>query len=147
VSLTRPQHPGRVAIVSGVLIVVVTLGIIAGTRQENGPATPRRPGAIVQLTPEEGQLALPQDMVGAQLRPDFTAQLTIDGRVIPQDQISGDPNLAEFYFQPGPNKEFRELPKGQNSAVIEYWPRTIANIEDAKAQRKVASYSWSFNVG
>jgi len=146
-SLTRPEHPWRVAIVAGALFLVITAAVIGAAAQQNGPATPRRPGAIVQLTPEEGQLALPQDTVGAQLRTDFSGQLTIDGRNIPQDQVSGDPNLGEFYFQPGPNKEFRELPKGQNSAVIEYWPRTIATAEEAKAQGKLGSYSWAFNVG
>jgi hypothetical protein len=147
VSLTRPQHPGRVAIVAGVLVLVVTAAIYGASQQENGPAAVQRPGAIVQLTPEEGQLALPQDMVGVQVRTDFTAQLTLNGHNIPQDQITGDPNLGEFYFQPGPNKEFRELPKGQNEAIVEWWPRTISTAEQARAERKLASYRWPFNVG
>ena len=81
------------------------------------------------------------------MRTDFTAQLTIDGRLIPQDQLTGDPNLGEFFFDPGPGKEFRELPKGNSSAVVEWWPREISTPEEARAQRKLASYTWAFKVG
>jgi hypothetical protein len=146
-SLTRPEHPWRVAIVASVLFLVVTAAIVGAASQENGPAAVQRPGEISQVLPEEGQLALPQDVVGAQLHPDFTGQLTVDGQSIPQDQVTGDPNLGEFFFQPGPNKQFRELPKGQNDAVIEYWPRTIATADEAKAQGKLLSYRWAFKVG
>jgi hypothetical protein len=147
VSLTRPQHPGRFAIVAGVLVLVVTAAIYGASQQENGPAAVQRPGEISQVLPAEGQLALPQDMVGAQLHSGFSGQLTINGRNIPQDQVTGDPNLGEFFFQPGPNKEFQELPKGQNEAIIEYWPKPIATAEEARAEKKLASYRWPFNVG
>ncbi len=147
-SLTRPAHPARVAIVAVVVLAGINVAIWGAQSQENGPAAPQRPVAIVDLVPEEGQLSLPQGQVGAQLRtPDLTAQLLIDNQVIPQDQISGDPNLAEFFFDPGPGKEFRELSKGSHIAVVQWWPRAISTPESAKAQGKLASYSWTFKVG
>ena len=145
-SFRRPEHPERVALVVVVLLAVVTIAVLAGASQVNGPAEVKRPVAIVQLIPNEGELVPPQNSVGAQVRTDFTAQLTIDGRLIPQDQVSGDPNLGEFFFEPGPNKEFSVLPKGHNSAVVEWWPRTIS-VEQAHAQRRIGSYSWAFSVG
>jgi len=147
VSLTRPDHPLRVGIVGGIVLVGVTLLIVGGVAQVNGPATIQRPNAIVMLEPNESDQLLPQGEVGAQLRSDFTGQLNIDGRPIPQDQITGDPNLGEVLFDPGPGKDIGEFSKGGHTAVIEFWPRTIATAEQARAQRVFNSYTWSFNVG
>ena len=147
-SLTRPAHPARVAIVAVVVLAGINIAIWGAQSQENGPAAPQRPVAIVDLTPEEGQLTLPQSQIGAQLRTtDVTAQLLIDNRVIPQDQITGDPSLAQFYFNPGPGKEFRELTKGSHIGVVQWWPRAISTPEQARAEGKLASYSWAFKVG
>jgi len=49
-------------------------------------------------------------------------------------------------FTPGPNMDFRELPHGANSAVVEYWPKTIQDADHARAKKLLASYSWSFHV-
>ncbi|HYL53700.1 MAG TPA: hypothetical protein VEZ15_17130 [Acidimicrobiia bacterium] len=146
-SFTRPEHPLRVALVAVAVLAGVNIAILGARSQVNGPAAVQRPGAIVQLEPEEGQLTLPQGRVGAQLRTQFTAQLLIDNHLIPQDQTTGDPGLGEYYFEPGPGKEFGELPKGAHNAVVQWWPRAIATPEAAKAQGKLASYSWAFNVG
>ncbi|HUI47627.1 MAG TPA: hypothetical protein VL119_02950 [Acidimicrobiia bacterium] len=146
-SLTRPAKPARVAIVVGVVLIGVNVLIFAGRSQVNGPANIQRPAEIVILQPNESDELLPQGEVGAQLRAQFTGQITIDGDVIPQDQTSGDPNLGEVFFDPGPNKDFQEFSKGGHTAVIQWWPRTIASIEAARAQHELRSYTWSFNVG
>jgi hypothetical protein len=147
VSLSRPAHPARVAIVGSIVLIGVTLLIIGGTAQVNGPATVQRPSEIVMLEPNESDQLLPQGEVGAQLHADLTGQLTIDGRAIPQDQITGDPNLGEVRFDPGPGKDIEEFTKGGHTAVLEWWPRTIKTAEEARAQRQLRSYTWSFNVG
>jgi hypothetical protein len=137
----------RVAIVAAVVLAAINIGLWGGLSQINGPAAVQRPVAIVQLEPEEGQLTLPQGTVGAQLRTDFSGQILVDNRVIPQDQITGDPNLGEFFFDPAPGKEFRELAKGAHNAVVQWWPRAISTPEQARAEGKLASYSWAFKVG
>jgi hypothetical protein len=147
VSFTRPEHPLRVAVVAVAVLAGVNVAILGARSQVNGPAAVQRPTAIVQLEPEEGQLTLPQGRVGAQLRTQFTAQLLIDNHLIPKDQTTGDPGLGEYYFEPAPGKEFGELPKGAHNAVVQWWPRAISTPEAAKAQGKLASYSWAFNVG
>ncbi|MFM8236851.1 MAG: hypothetical protein ACKOBG_03715 [Actinomycetota bacterium] len=146
-ALPRPRNPARFAIVTVLVILVVNLAIFAGLNQRNGPAESKRPVDIVALSPDEGQLVLPQNRIGAQLRTLYSGQLTIGGRLIPADQISGDPNLGEFYFDPGPGKEYRELPEGPLNAVVEWWPREYRTPEEARAKGLVASYSWSFKVG
>jgi hypothetical protein len=148
VSLTRPEHPLRVGIVAAVVLVVVNIAYFAGRNQVDGPpAANLRPTAIVVLSPNEGELQPPQEQVGAVLSSDFAAQLTIDNHVIPLDQMTGDAGIGQFYFQPGVGKEFTQLPKGAANAVIEWWPKTIPSIEQAKAQHRLSSYSWSFKVG
>jgi hypothetical protein len=136
-----------VAVVGTIVLIGITVLIVGGTAQVNGPPNVQRPSAIVMLEPNESGQLLPQGEVGVQLRTDFTGQITIDGRSIPQDQITGDPNLGEVLFNPGAGKDIREFAKGGHTAVVEWWPRTIASAEEARAKRLINSYTWSFNVG
>jgi hypothetical protein len=147
VSLSRPANPARVAIVGSIVLIGVTLLIIGGSAQVNGPATVQRNPEIFVLQPNESDQLLPQGEVGAQVSSDFIGQITIDGRTIPQDQIATDRNPGEIFFDPGPGKDIEEFTKGGHSAVIEWWPRTIPTAEAARAQRQLRSYTWSFNVG
>jgi hypothetical protein len=136
-----------VAVVAGIVIVAVNVLIWGGRSQVNGPANAQRPPEIITLAPNESDQLLPQGEVGAQLRNGLTGQITIDGHVIPADQTTGDPNLGQVLFDPGPNKDFREFAKGGHTAVLEWWPVTISSPERARAQHQLRSYSWSFNVG
>ena len=147
VSFTRPTHPGRVAIVAAVVLVGLNLAIWGGLSQQNGPAAVQRPQAVKDVQPVEGTLALPQDTVSATVDTRYSAQLVINNRVIPADEVNGDPGLGTYTFQPGAGKEFSELPKGTNSAVVQWWPKSFATPEAAKAQQKLDSYSWTFRVG
>jgi hypothetical protein len=148
VSLARPANPVRVAVVVGIVLIGVNVLIWAGRSQVNGPANVQRNPEIALLEPNESDQLLPQGEVGVQLkRADLTGQITIDGRVIPQDQITGDPNLGQVLFDPGPGKDIREFSKGGHTAVIEWWPRTISTPEEARAKGLIRSYTWSFNVG
>ena len=146
-SLTRPDHPLRVGVVGSIVIIGVTLLIIGGHAQVNGPATIQRNPEILALEPNESDQLLPQGEVGAQLKAGLIGQLSIDGRAIPQDQITGDPNLGEVLFDPGPGKDVREFSKGGHTAVLEWWPNTYVTAEQARAKGQYRSYTWSFNVG
>ena len=146
-SLTRPNNPIRVAIVGSIVLIGVTVLIIGGAAQVNGPATIQRNPEIAILEPNESDLLLPQGEVGAQLKGNFTGQISIDGRVIPQDQVNASPSLGTIFFDPGPGKDIREFTKGGHGAVLEWWPATISTVEQARAQHQLRSYSWSFNVG
>ena len=146
-SLTRSDHPLRVLVVGGIVLVGVTLLIVGGRAQVNGPATIQRNPEIVTLEPNESDQLLPQGEVGAQLRAGLIGQLSIDGRPIPQDQITGDAGLGEVLFDPGPGKDIQEFSKGGHTAVLEWWPNTIATAEQARALHQFRSDPWSFNVG
>jgi hypothetical protein len=147
VSLSRPEHPARVAVVVVIAVVAVNAAIFGALAQRNGPATKQRPQAIQDLFPQESELQVPQQAVGADLIDTYTGQLILDGHVIPQDQITGDPTLGQVIFEPGPDKDLRELRKGTHNAVIEYWPKEIRDADQARAKKLLGSYSWSFEVG
>jgi hypothetical protein len=147
VSLTRPKNPLRVTIVVVVILVAVNVIIIAGRAQVNGPANIQRPAEIVSLEPNESDELLPQGEVGAEVRANFTGQLSIDGNVIPQDQMTLDPSLGTIFFDPGPGKDITKFNKGAHNAVIQWWPDTFVTAEAAAAKKELRSYSWSFNVG
>jgi hypothetical protein len=147
VSLTRPKNPVRVVIVAGIVLVAVNVLIFAGRSQVNGPATVQRPAEIAVLEPNESDQLLPQGEVGAQVKVNFTGQISIDGHVIPQDQMTLTPSLGTIFFDPGPGKDIQEFSKGGHTAVIQWWPATISTPEEALKQRQLRSYTWSFNVG
>jgi hypothetical protein len=147
VSLTRPKNPLRVAIVAGIVLVAVNVIIIAGRAQVNGPATVQRPSEILSLQPNESDEQLPQGDISAQVRPNFTGQISVDGHVIPQDQVTVTPSLGLIDFEPGPGKDITKFSKGPHSAGLEWWPDTFLTAEAAAAKHELRNYSWSFNVG
>jgi hypothetical protein len=146
VSFTRPTHPARVAVVVGAAVVVLNLALWGGKSQQNGPAAVQRPVSVVDVQPVEGTSALPQDSVSATVRTQFSAQLIIDNQLIPADEVTGN-GLGQIVFEPGPGKTYRELPKGTNEAVVQWWPKAISTPEAAKAQNKLDSYRWTFKIG
>lgn len=146
-SLTRPDHPARVALVGAIILIGVTALIVGGAAQVNGPATVQRPSEIVDLQPNESDQQLPQGEVSAQLRAGLTGQISIDGKAIPQDQVTVNPSLGTISFDPGPGKDIEEFTKGGHTAVLEWWPVRFATAEEARAKQELRSYTWAFNVG
>ena len=145
--LRRPAHPERVAIIAVVLLIVVNAAII-GTRSEvRGTPTKERSSAILDLNPQEGEHIIPQAPIVVSLKDTYTGQLSIDGRLIPLDQVTvRNPNFYELTFQPSPAHDIREFAPGPHTATIEYWPET-KTYEEAQATRQLGTYTWPFNVG
>jgi hypothetical protein len=145
VALRRPQHPGRVAVVAVVALIAINAAIF-GTRNEvRGTAAPERPPAILQLTPQENEIALGQAAIVVDLRPQFIAQLTIDGQPIPDDQVKTVANFYEISFQPTPDHDIHQFGPGTHTATVEYWPKA-KTYEEAKAGSLLSSYTWNFKV-
>ncbi len=148
VALARPRNPVRVAIVVGLVLIAINVVIIGARSQVDGPpAVQQRPVAIEALQPGENERIFPQQQIAVDLQNDLQGQLLIDHILIPDDQIQGDAGLGLVIFQPGVGKEFREFSPGTHNATIEFWPRTISDVEQAREQRKLNSYTWSFKVG
>jgi hypothetical protein len=145
VALRRPEHPERVAFVAVVVLIVVNLAIFGTRKEVRGTAAPERPTGIVQLSPQEDELVLAQSSVIVDLKPSFTAQLSIDGHPIPDDQLDVEANVYELSFQPTPDHDIHRFAPGTHTATVEWWPRT-KTYEEAKAGRLLSSYSWNFKV-
>ena len=144
-ALRRPEHPERVAFVAVVVLIVVNLAIFGTRKEVRGTAAPERPTGIVQLSPQEDELVLAQSSVIVDLRPTYTAQLSLDGRLIPDDQVDVQSNIFELSFQPTPDHDIHRFAPGTHTATVEYWPRT-KTFEQAKAGRLLSSYTWTFKV-
>ena len=128
-----------------VALVAINAAIF-GTRNEvRGTAAPERPTPILQLTPQENEIALAQAAVVVDLRPQFIAQLAIDGRQIPDDQVKTVPNFYEISFQPTPEHDIHVFAPGTRTATVEYWPKA-KTYEQAKADSLLSSYTWNFKV-
>jgi len=145
VALRRPEHPERVAFVAVVVLIVVNLAIFGTRKEVRGTAAPERPTGIVQLSPQEDELVLAQSSVIVDLRPTYTAQLSLDGHLIPDDQVDVQSNIFELSFQPTPDHDIHRFAPGTHTATVEYWPRT-KTFEQAKAGRLLSSYTWTFKV-
>ena len=144
-ALRRPQHPERVAIIAVVVIVVVNLAIIGTLAEVRGSAPQKLGGAIVAVDPQQGENILPQAAISATVLARYTGQLTVDGRLIPQDQLD-NPSLYTFVFQPKAGHDITAFEPGAHNAAFEAWPDN-KTYEQAKAGHLLSSYSWRFNVG
>ena len=144
-ALRRPEHPERVAFVAVVVLIVVNLAIYGTRKEVRGTSAPERPQVVEQVSPAENELVLGQSSVVVDLKPTFTAQLSIDGKPIPDDQVTVAPDVYEISFQPTPDHDIHRFAPGTHTATIEFWPRT-KTYEQAKAGQLLSSYSWNFKV-
>lgn len=146
-AIRRPEHPERVAIVAIVVLIVVNLAIFGTKKEVRGTVAPERPAAILELSPQEGEDILPEAPIVIDLRDTYAGQLTIDGDLIPQDQLTvTHPNLLELSFEPKAGHDITQFKPGPHTATIEYWPQT-KTYEQAKASRLLGTYTWAFKVG
>jgi hypothetical protein len=145
VALRRPQHPGRVAVVAIIVLIAVNAAIFGTRGQVRGTRAPQRPPAVLAIAPQEDDIALAQDNVVVTLKDEFAAQLSIDGQVIPDDQLTIDTIGNTRGFQPGRDKDITQFDPGTHTATIEYWPGE-KSYEEAKSSQLLGSYSWNFKV-
>jgi len=134
------RHPGRVAVVVVALLAVVNLLAYVGLRSDTGsdPARPV-PHAVRRLQPAPDSLVAPQDGIQVTLADGLTGILTVDGRAVPEDQITYT-GPSDLSFRPAPGREWARWSAGAHTATVTYWPRT----EDRAHAR---TFDWTFRVG
>lgn len=107
--------------VFGAGLAIVGLFVIAGqVANTDGNGGARHPAVQLRF-PENGTQAVRQAQVGVQLDIGWMAELEIEGKRIPLDQLDNfeptigrvDDALGRFVFDPGPGKEFDVFPQGQ----------------------------------
>jgi hypothetical protein len=106
------------------------------------------PDVIDELIPGCGDSVIQQQRVGVDMRAGYGAELTINGKVIPADEVQSigirtdtDRGVAQdtFVFVPGEGKTIEQLDAGQNCATVTYW--ALAEGRDA-----THTFSWCFQA-
>jgi hypothetical protein len=109
------------------------------------------PDAIVELIPDCDQAVFQQAPVGVQVATGFRAELTLNGTIIPLDEVTSGGELpqdpannptgaaqTQFLFFPGDGKAVEQL-QPVNTVIVTYWP--IA--EGIEASR---TFTWTFEA-
>ena len=135
------EHPWRVATVAVVLLIVLNLGIVLLANADTSPGGKQElPSAVESINPERGQLTGLVDDVTVDLADSLQGDMTVDGVLIPEDQLDTIPQLGVITFRPGPGKDLTRLLTGENTVVVHYWPRSDPRPEQPPA------YSWRFRA-
>ena len=136
------QHPGRVAIVLGVALVVLNLGVILlATADTSEKGLRPLPNDIESIHPERGELTSLVDTISVDVADGMTGVLVVDGIEIPEDQLDRVVGLQIVSFRPGPGKEIPRFRAGDNTVVVKYWP---GRLQDRPANPY--SFGWTFRA-
>ena len=106
-----------VAIFPTVALIAAAVLWITNTGGES-----RASDAIIEARiPAANDKVLQQAEVGIDLLSGWDAQLTLNGKVIPDDQIRRIPAQSRYTFTPGVGKEVEVYLAGQNCVLAKYW--------------------------
>jgi hypothetical protein len=141
---TRPPRDLKrtIVIIVGV-IVALNFAIIGLFATRNTTSTPDLPSGLIELRPARGYVIRPQETIGVHLDKGFTGELTLDSTPLPKDQYEVAGIATGFtYWQPGPGKEFSEIPPGKHTLTVHYWP-----TDEGPGGPNDHSFTWDFKVG
>jgi hypothetical protein len=94
---------------------------------------------VVAVRPADGDSALRQARIFAELKSGFTGILIVDGIEIPEDQLDRLEGINTVGFTPGAGTEISELTPGRRCATVVYWL-----VEGTRADAE--SYQWCWQV-
>ncbi len=132
----------RRAVIWLLLVVAVGMFWLAGRNGNADPEPVLTESAVEQLIPADGSPSvLRQAEIGIDLKDGWTAELSVNGTPIPDDQLRRNDPLAQVFFTPGPGKEIQTLPAGQVIVVASVW-RPI----DGETREDGRQVVWRFSV-
>lgn len=120
------------------LVVVMVVAVVAAVRLGSNSANPEIAG-VLTLVPGSGDNVLIQSPVGLVLRPNYDAQLIINGVTIPPDQIEPPLNPGEVLFKPGTGKVITQLLPDRNCVTAQVWRRD-------RGPDEAATRDWCFRA-
>ena len=118
--------------------VAILLALLLADTDDND-VTVTGNAAVDELIPPRSAEVLSQETVGIDLAPGYDARLTINGVVIPPEQIRHQPNLNLFTFRPDRGKVIERLQAEQNCAHVAYWRQEAGPAE-------AETISWCFTA-
>lgn len=121
------------------VLAALAVGVFAGmiVAAQGNDTEAKRDNAIVSLIPNEGDEVLSQSNVGIILDPSYDVELTINGTVIPSEEVREVDGT--FVFRPDQGQAISSLRADTNCALALYWPRATGR-DDAK------SVTWCFTA-
>lgn len=126
--------PRRIIYASLLAIAFGVMYFAIQTGQGSTISASERHPAIEVLIPANQSDVLRQSNVGIDLVDGYIAQLTLNGTIIPDDQISGDPGQGQYMFQPGTGQVIETLASGLNCASATFWKASVGSSHSAVVQ-------------
>ena len=113
----------RRGVLALLLLAAVGAFYAAGHNGKSGDVEPSvSDSAVEELVPADGSPnVLRQSEIGIDLATGWTAELAINGRTIPDDQLRRNDPLNQLFFTPGPGKEIERLNAGTVVVVASIW--------------------------
>ena len=97
--------------------------------------------AVEATYPGESELDVRQARIGVDLQSGYTADLTIDGIQIPEDELQRVESLGIVYYLPDPSRTTGALEPGRHCAQAFLWQPTRGKREDVGR-----TFSWCFHL-
>jgi hypothetical protein len=101
-------------------------------------ASPPLPEPVERVAPEDGSIVQRQTALLVDMKVGYAIVLTVDGVVIPEEEIAFTAATGIYRWAPGPGSVFSEWTPGVHGIEIEW--RRISGFADP------GSYRWSFRV-
>jgi len=121
------------------LALAAALFTVAVVVYQGNPRSTDLPVAIQAVAPEAGSNVLSQTDVSVDLAVGYTAELEINGIVIPEEQLFRVEALNQLSYEPRDGKNVPKLLPDQNCVRVFYW--LIAQGRD-----NTTSYTWCFDA-
>lgn len=119
-------------------IVAITV-VIAISSSDTNPVTVNN-SQVRAVTPTPGGLHTPRGDIVINLEPGLQGRLSIDGQIIPDDEIIFIPGEGSLTFRPQIDHTFEMFEAKTYSAEITFWP------EGQREPSNSQTYSWDFKV-
>jgi hypothetical protein len=127
----------RRLVTTALLLLAVVVSVVGLQSVRDTRAASCSYGVVTKLFPCPGDTDLRQGQIGVVMAPGWQADLSVDGTVIPKDQISVQD--TGFFYTPGPGSATGALAPGHHTARVVF-SQTITG--EASAQQ----YAWNFST-
>ena len=139
----------RIAMRVGVVALLGIIGYLFVISEGDNDPTPASGGAIEgqvfaneaveRFVPPAGDLAVRQDQVGVDLKPGYEAELIINDKAVPKDELTINEPLYEFFYRPAEGKAIERFAPGSTCVTAVIRDRT-------QPDRGPQRVSWCFQV-
>lgn len=122
------------------MIAVVAILLTISVLSSDTSPTKSQASNVESVTPPPGGIQRPQAEVSFDLQDGYVGRLSIDGELIPEDQLEKVLSLGQYTFRPGKGNVIEQFEAGKHVAFIQYWKA------DEPEPSTPQNYNWDFQV-